>query len=623
MFSKAVNLFLITGISAMMLSCSTGPSKADLAAWQVAREANTQNLVNFFIEEIWTKPISELRKEEMIPLGRYSAGRITSREKWIPLPYPIVSYGKLTPRDYQIYNGSDTTIEDVAGCNPNWETPNLIAYMNSSPNPTWDAKEESWNFYKEKERVYKFDFGHDDKVMNSDLHEMGVDGKPNKSISIPCDDGFDRNISRGVRGNYDEGRYIEPYFKTPSLSASTIIERLKAKGVPLDYCYNTQEDMSILRGRGIPEGLIGRETMRCFFDGHSHRGEEPARQATLKIVTVGGDLLVSFSFDQMHVYPEEEHKSFAEIYSERLKNEDYRNFLISYMNIAKVQSDKWEQYEIEQELGAQRAKAAYKRRSQALWNEALSGGLSQGITAISAPSNLDRIQQQTMDNIRANERQVRSQQQSAKSSGSSSATSQTSTYRKPASIRPQKMSAYEAEKANCINAGKKWQSTGGCDYSTTVTVQGWSEGNQAVVQRPSTTNNSTTTSGRRIDPDKKQGYGNTQGGTGTTNTSGANSGVNSGTNSSGRSAEKIKRYIPVFVQREGISSWETEEDSCYYAKAAAIRTAENRCNSEHDGRTAYKSEAPIPIDANCQSCRQVSSGNWKCTGNVILQCILP
>jgi hypothetical protein len=52
-------------------------------------------------------------------------------------------------------------------------------------------------------------------------------------------------------------------------------------------------------------------------------------------------------------------------------------------------------------------------------------------------------------------------------------------------------SSYEAEKANCIAAGKKWQSTGGCDYSSTVVIQGWNQGNVATVQ-PSRSNSGST-----------------------------------------------------------------------------------------------------------------------------------
>jgi len=48
--------------------------------------------------------------------------------------------------------------------------------------------------------------------------------------------------------------------------------------------------------------------------------------------------------------------------------------------------------------------------------------------------------------------------------------------------------SYEAEKQNCLNAGKTWNN--GCDYANDVVIQGWSQGNTAVVQQPTDIANS-------------------------------------------------------------------------------------------------------------------------------------
>ena len=90
------------------------------------------------------------------------------------------------------------------------------------------------------------------------------------------------------------------------------------------------------------------------------------------------------------------------------------------------------------------------------------------------------------------------------------------------------------------------------------------------------------------------------------------------------------RLTPVFVQKENVNSWKTEKAACKYAKNKAIRIAKARCKDDHNGQVATKDDIGIPIDANCQSYRQITKssltkmkGQWVTTGNVILQCRLP
>ena len=88
--------------------------------------------------------------------------------------------------------------------------------------------------------------------------------------------------------------------------------------------------------------------------------------------------------------------------------------------------------------------------------------------------------------------------------------------------------------------------------------------------------------------------------------------------------------MPVFVQDyENPYSYPTKDEACKYAMAGAVRRADSMCRKEHNGRKAGKNDIGIPVDANCQSCREVKLGwsgdgiGYKCLGNVTMQCILP
>lgn len=100
--------------------------------------------------------------------------------------------------------------------------------------------------------------------------------------------------------------------------------------------------------------------------------------------------------------------------------------------------------------------------------------------------------------------------------------------------------------------------------------------------------------------------------------------------SGGKTVGLTGRGFPVFVQKEGKHGWPTQEEACTYAKEEAIRLAKKKCRLDHDGTVSTKKDVPKPIDANCQSYRQMdkdgftySKGQWKTTGNVILYCKTP
>lgn len=151
------------------------------------------------------------------------------------------------------------------------------------------------------------------------------------------------------------------------------------------------------------------------------------------------------------------------------------------------------EYEIEWKR-KQAAWAAADREQKAAWENSAPFGHDPFM------ENIQRIQDNTMQNINA-------QQQRLRTTTSPTNNSQQKTYSHfPVSVpgetrtgsrNSEKLSNYEAEKQNCLNAGKKWNN--GCDYSTTVEVQGWSDGNRATVKpgntKPDTTSGADSTSG--------------------------------------------------------------------------------------------------------------------------------
>ncbi|WP_290704780.1 hypothetical protein [Amphritea sp.] len=76
-----------------------------------------------------------------------------------------------------------------------------------------------------------------------------------------------------------------------------------------------------------------------------------------------------------------------------------------------------------------------------------------------------------------------------------------------------------------------------------------------------------------------------------------------------------KGTIPIFTQMESKSSWKSQDDACTYGIQRAKSFAKRECRRAHGGE-------PGSSEDNCQDFRQMKSGNWKATGNVILNCKL-
>lgn len=239
---------------------------------------------------------------------------------------------------------------------------------------------------------------------------------------------------------------------------------------------------------------------------------------------------------------------------------------------------------------------------------------------------IQRTQNQTMRNIERNQKAYNQAQKKNQQN-----TYNNSMYRQdsPPSLDDDQatstysqVNAIDAEKQNCVNAGKEWTGSS-CDYSTTITIKGstaethseqqWTSSSSMSSSSGSQSNNNVTVS----DPESSNiRSDNSTGRKVQNNASSSSVGDN-------EASKKIIRFIPVFVTQPGLNSWKKEEDACYHSIASATRKAESLCKSEHGGRKTTKSEAPIPVHANCESCRQTNSGNWRCSGNIILQCLLP
>lgn len=141
----------------------------------------------------------------------------------------------------------------------------------------------------------------------------------------------------------------------------------------------------------------------------------------------------------------------------------------------------------EAEIEARREAARAQANKAAFWKE-LSAQ-----TANTFNDDIDRMKDQAMRDINAQQQRLRTSRGSTSPSETSrppsrpsrpSRSGSSSSSRSSASPlqtdEPEKLSGYEAEKQNCLNAGKRWNK--GCDYSTTVEIQGWKNGNRATVQ---------------------------------------------------------------------------------------------------------------------------------------------
>lgn len=200
--------------------------------------------------------------------------------------------------------------------------------------------------------------------------------------------------------------------------------------------------------------------------------------------------------------------------------------------------------------------------------------------------------------------------------------------------QPKNSASYEAEKANCLAAGKKWQSGGGCDYSSTIKIQGWSKRKTTAVNpgsssQPSVQNNSNASRSTAQNSPKPANKNNERRDGYKPNNKSKN---HSSTGGSGKSNKKqdTSEVAMIVVRKENPHSWPTQEEACIYAKSKVINLAKKQCKLEYSGVPATTDDVPIPVHANCQSYRQMTKtgfttkkGQWKTTGNVTFYCRLP
>lgn len=211
-----------------------------------------------------------------------------------------------------------------------------------------------------------------------------------------------------------------------------------------------------------------------------------------------------------------------------------------------------------------------------------------------------------------------------------SSTSEPSESRRTSDSRSSEPHPQDLERQNCENAGKTWTGSS-CDYSSTVTVTGHGAGKRGT-QSASKPGRWAGTTGDDVINGSNAADNGSAGGTASNSRSSTASGAGGRSNPavSGSDKPEPPRLLAIFKQIESQFSWPTQEEACVHAKARAESLAETECVKSHKGRTAYKSEIGSPVDANCQSYRQIEKdgfsskrGQWKVTGNVILQCRLP
>ena len=234
----------------------------------------------------------------------------------------------------------------------------------------------------------------------------------------------------------------------------------------------------------------------------------------------------------------------------------------------------------------------------------------------------------------------------------------------------QNSTAWEAEKQNCLNAGKTWNGSS-CDVSSTIVVHGWENGNRAYVQQsgqsaPAGMLTSTggrgvlKTDGSRIDPGGPNGRGgsiddlmdSSSGGPPPTSNqlagvikmpgsdsrppswpghSGGESAPGGGAGGGSGADRQGKRLITVFTDEESRFSWKTQERACEKAQQRAIEKAKADCREQFGGRMARQSEISVYAEVSmCHSYRQMEKsgfysveGEWKASSKTSIQCVLP
>jgi len=246
---------------------------------------------------------------------------------------------------------------------------------------------------------------------------------------------------------------------------------------------------------------------------------------------------------------------------------------------------------------------------------------------------LQKIQDQTMQNIYEHNTRMRKSRASSSSSESSTRrddiTSSPNTRRLAKQSKPE-MSEVDKriaeEKEYCISGGFEWNESGNsCNRVSKVHIKGWTEGNRAVAKparSSSTESQSKTRNGKA----------------GTTFTRGRSSDSAGKTqedehnqdNRSSKQEKKLARTLPISIQDfEGPNSWSTEKQACKYAIQGAVRKAESQCRKEHKGVRATTDDIGIPLSKSCTSCRKIKASwdgkkvEYKCIANIQMYCRLP
>ncbi len=344
----------------------------------------------------------------------------------------------------------------------------------------------------------------------------------------------------GFRGVGCTPGFLGPYNAKTEFSvedADTFRERMIAAGVPLLYCVENPQDRLQWVGETLEFSDDDRlKTLTCLLPDHPKN--EWGNWVRIK---VGNNVLGLFDF---HLYL---HRSQLErpigdeidrMLSDQktLKDLQLRHTMVSAATIKDAEDVRTRHNRENAEVQAYLR--AYQRRVDAAGREMLGEAVMSSLAESNADhAKFDSIQSQTMKDIRSYQAARATTGERASSgykprdrtkanaagSGSGAASGPKSGTTNGAGAEGGKLSNYEAEKQNCLNAGKKWDK--GCDYSTTVEIQGWKDGNRAVVQPTgqgtrSTTGGATGSRTNTTDPIGSTATGSPQGtGGGSTGTS--------------------------------------------------------------------------------------------------------
>jgi hypothetical protein len=478
-------ILLCITLQFLLISCtSTQPTPLQIAekkAQETARVAkeietrkiavkNSEIIADFIANEIWNKPINTLM-EGKLRRPNNSASWFSTKKVM-----PAVTYNK--KRLMKRYKDERRMYE---GCGPSEDNQDIFVQIRSV--------DRSWS---RTGRQYSVTLESGMKTDVNRLYRRAL-----AKIKVGKRPGYfeEKELQRrNKNGNHDTSIKCDYELNWPWLRTIDLVdpEEFKAllleRGLPLIYCHHRDTE------------YWSNKATHCSIEWHKQR---MSRSFAFENVYREGSsgMTNQISIYGLNISKSEEHQSFEQIYNKRLgENKKYADKVAAYNNEMREAyyeeaTDKLKRlnkYRIEKEKREEAETRDFWRRSKA--KNARERAANPWRTGLN-PSKLDKQEQQYMNALDS----AGSVNNVNRASSNIPITSPSrKKYSQPENIQStwdekKADKTQEAEKQNCLNAGKKWND--GCDYSTTIQIQGWTEGNRATVQPASTMSDAVSSAG--------------------------------------------------------------------------------------------------------------------------------